>query len=100
MLHDDAHELPRKPIGLIEARQRIAERAFDLAALERDLDLVAGLVAGDDLELVAEHLLHHDRHVDAVAADAGAATTSCFVFASASDCTGAVCQHNRRTCRG
>src|SRR5258706_11457303 len=73
MLHDDAHELLGEPVGLVETRQCIAERALDLAALERDLDLVAGLVARDDLELVAEDVLQHDRAIDAKAADTGAA---------------------------
>src|SRR5262249_21982101 len=73
VLDDDVDELAGEPIGLVETREGIAERAFDLAPLERDLDLVAVLVAGHNLELVAENLLHDDRYVDAQPADAGAA---------------------------
>src|SRR5262249_56218884 len=73
VLDYDPNELLGEPVGLIEARPGIAKRAFDLAALERDLSLVAGLVARHDLELVAEDLLHDDGHVDAEAAHAGPA---------------------------
>src|SRR5260221_2043363 len=73
MLDDDADKVARKPVSLIETRKGIRYRAFDLAALERYFGFVAAAVPGHDPKLIAKHLLHHDRHVDAVAADTGAA---------------------------
>ena len=48
-------------VDLIE-EIRPPQRPCDLAALHRQIDVVAALVAGDDLDLGAEQLVEHRRH--------------------------------------
>ena len=47
-------------LGRLPARPGVVAR-LDLAALHREVDLVAAGIAGDDLELGAEELVHHLR---------------------------------------
>ena len=63
-LHDDGDLLVAQPgrLGRLPARPGIVAR-LDLAALHRQVDLVAARIAGDDLEFGAEKLVHH-RGID------------------------------------
>ena len=75
VLHDDADLALRSHSGVAVCTllQHIGEGALHLAALHRELHVVGGLVAGDDLELQPEHVARHDGVVDAGGADADAA---------------------------
>src|SRR5262245_1379426 len=75
--------LERRPVG--------GTVAVDLAALHGRMNFWRALIAGDDLELVAEHVVGQNREIDCVEPGACAPTITSVVARSASFCTGAVC---------
>jgi len=59
-LQQDVDLLVAQPIGADHAKHRPRHaEAFDFAALHRQQPLAGALVAGDQLELEAEHPLEH-----------------------------------------
>jgi len=67
--------LARDPVGPCRhhARQRPAAAALNLAAFEREADVIAAGIAGDDLELGAEHGVEHRGELIGVVTGAGRA---------------------------
>ena len=64
----------RQPVLLaLEARPRPAAAAVDLAALHREIDVVAARIAGDELDLGAEHVAQDQRERVGIGADRAAA---------------------------
>ncbi len=74
-LHQDVDRLVVDPalVRRQHARPRPAAAALHLAALHRQRDVVAARIAGDDLELGAEHAVEDARELIGVGRRAGAA---------------------------
>ena len=74
-LHQDDDLLLREPLRprRLPRRPGIRAAAADLAALHREVDVVAAGIAGDDLELGADELVERLGIVDRAAGDAGRA---------------------------
>ena len=65
--------LTQRCAGRLHARPRPAAAAVHLAALHREVDVVAAGIAGDDLHLGAEHAVDDARELVGVGGRAGAA---------------------------
>src|SRR5262245_16088553 len=74
-LHEDADLLVAHPIrpGGFDAGPGPAAAAIDLATLEREIDVIAARIAGDDFHLGAEHAVDDARELVGIGRRASAA---------------------------